>query len=159
MSPGRAWPQPTLTPADRWLPELSGIRYPACPSTYAVRPEQSNPTAVPQLLNSPPPRPQPLSGPAPDPPPPHTYGRPSAASPARRPAATAGVGAVMACPARSAGTFGPSGVVTVTGPSVAVTAAGPGRVPGVMVAGVMVAPSRWVDPKYSWNRWEKLRLP
>ena len=102
-----------MTPAERCDPELSGIRYPALPSTNAVNPEQSNPIVLPQLLYSPPPRAQPLFGPAPDPPPPQTYGRPSAEKPAASPAATAAFGAVIVWPASAADTYWLFGTFTV----------------------------------------------
>jgi len=128
-----------VTPADRCDPELSGIRYPAFPSTNAVSPEQSNPIVVPQELNSPPPRAQPLFGPAPDPPPPHTYGNPNDENPAARPAATAAFGAVIVCPPNAAETYWFAGIFTAV--PVASTAD---------VAVVDVPPP--VDPKYLRNR-------
>ena len=128
-----------MTPADRCDPELSGIWYPALPSTNAVNPEQSNPIVLPQLLYSPPPRPQPLFGPAPDPPPPHTYGNPSAENPAARPAATAAFGAVIVCPPSAADTNWFAGIFTAV--PVANTAD---------VAVVELPPP--VDPKYLRNR-------
>jgi hypothetical protein len=78
---------------------------------------------VPQLLNCPPPRAQPLFGPAPEPPPPHTYGNPNAANPARNPAATAGVGAMIERPASPPETNPLAGTCTDTGVANPVTAA------------------------------------
>src|SRR6478672_4249604 len=139
MSPGSACDQLTDTPAARCEPESPGVWYPAMPSTYAVRPEQSKPISLPQLLFAPPPRAQPLFGPAPDPPPPQTYGRPRAEKPAARPAATAAFGAVIFCPASADETNWLLGTVTVV--PVARTAA---------VADVDVPPP--VEPKYLRKR-------
>src|SRR6478609_9043015 len=149
MSPGNARSQATGMPARRWPEESPGMVNPARPSTYAVRPEQSNPISVPQLLNCPPPRAHPLFGPAPEPPPPHTYGRPSAANPARNPEATAGVGAMIDRPASPLATNAFAGTGTDTGAANPVTAA-------ATLIPVFPPP---VDPKYRLNRKKKFRLP
>ena len=126
MSPGNARSQDTGIPERRCDDESPGMVKPAWPNTYAVNPEQSNPTSVPQLLYCPPPRAQPLFGPAPDPPPPHTYGSPNAANPARRPAATAAEGAMIDRPANPPATNPLAGTCTSTGVVTAAVATPPG---------------------------------